>query len=81
MQKEKTFDNNCVNKKYLQYKQEFVILELPMNVKLTFLELKTARINMIKKFHPDAYTGDKVVANLMTSKINNAYDVLLKIIE
>ena len=65
--------------KCLSYKQEFVLLELPMDVELTHMALKEARTNMLKKWHPDINKGDKDIANLMTSKIIDAYNKLHKL--
>ena len=39
-------------------------------------EIKTAYKKLVKKYHPDIYTGDKEYAQKMTSQINVAYDVL-----
>lgn len=39
-------------------------------------EIKTAYKKLVKKYHPDIYTGDKDYAQKMTSQINVAYDTL-----
>ncbi len=39
-------------------------------------EIKAAYKKLVKKYHPDIYTGDKEYAQKMTSQINVAYDVL-----
>lgn len=39
-------------------------------------EIKKAYKNLVKKYHPDVYTGNKSFAEKKTSEINVAYDVL-----
>lgn len=39
-------------------------------------EIKAAYKNLVKKYHPDIYTGDKTFAQKKTSEINVAYDTL-----
>ena len=39
-------------------------------------EIRKAYIKLVKKYHPDLYTGDKQYADKKTKEINNAYDVL-----
>lgn len=39
-------------------------------------EIKEAYKNLIKKYHPDVYQGNKTYAEKMTKEINVAYDVL-----
>ncbi len=39
-------------------------------------EIKNAYKKLVKKYHPDIYTGDKDYAQKMTSQINVAYDTL-----
>lgn len=39
-------------------------------------EIKKAYKNLVKKYHPDIYKGDKTFAEKKTSQINIAYDVL-----
>ena len=39
-------------------------------------EIKTAYKNLIKKYHPDLYQGDKSFAEKKTKEINEAYDTL-----
>lgn len=39
-------------------------------------EIKTAYKKLIKKYHPDIYSGDKTFAKQKTQEINSAYDIL-----
>ena len=39
-------------------------------------EIKTAYKQLVKKYHPDVYPGDKTFAEKKTQEINAAYDVL-----
>ncbi len=39
-------------------------------------EIKTAYKQLVKKYHPDVYPGDKTFAEKKTQEINEAYDVL-----
>lgn len=39
-------------------------------------EIKAAYKKLVKKYHPDIYTGDKTFAEKKTAEINVAYDVL-----
>ena len=39
-------------------------------------EIKKAYKNLVKKYHPDVYKGDKTFAEKKTAQINIAYDVL-----
>ena len=39
-------------------------------------EIKEAYKKLVKKYHPDVYTGDKNFAEKKTKEINIAYDVL-----
>jgi curved DNA-binding protein CbpA len=39
-------------------------------------EIKVAYIELIKKYHPDTYSGDKVFAEHKTADINEAYATL-----
>lgn len=39
-------------------------------------EIKSAYKSLVKKYHPDIYTGDKTFAQKKTSEINVAYDTL-----
>ncbi len=39
-------------------------------------EIKEAYKELIKKYHPDVYQGDKTFAEKKTKEINNAYDIL-----
>ncbi len=39
-------------------------------------EIKTAYKQLVKKYHPDVYPGDKTFAERKTQEINAAYDVL-----
>ena len=50
------------------------VLNVPCDA--TEEEIKTAYRNMLKAFHPDYYTGDKVFAENMTRRIVEAYSVL-----
>lgn len=43
--------------------------------------LKAHYYQMVKKWHPDTYQGDKTLANKMTLQINDAYQTILKIIK
>jgi hypothetical protein len=75
------FDNDLVDE-YMDYKYELGLLEIcfEKNESLTIQKLKEAKINLLKKWHPDIYKGDKQTANLMTIKINEAYYTLLKLL-
>lgn len=42
----------------------------------TQAEIKDAYKNLVKKYHPDVYQGDKAYAEKMTKEINIAYDIL-----
>ena len=37
--------------------------------------IKTEYLNKIKKYHPDLYEGDKLYAEQMTAKLNEAYNI------
>ena len=39
-------------------------------------EIKDAYKKLVKKFHPDVYTGDKTLAEKKIKEINEAYDIL-----
>lgn len=39
-------------------------------------EIKTAYKQLVKKYHPDVYPGDKTFAERKTQEINEAYDIL-----
>ena len=39
-------------------------------------QIKSAYLNMLKKYHPDIYEGDKAIAQRKTQEINLAYDTL-----
>ena len=39
-------------------------------------EIKKAYKDLVKKYHPDIYTGDKTFAEKKTAQINVAYDIL-----
>lgn len=39
-------------------------------------EIKKSYKNLIKKYHPDIYNGDKIIAENKTKEINEAYEVL-----
>lgn len=41
-----------------------------------FSLIKAEYLNKIKKYHPDLYEGDKLFAQQMTTKLNEAYNVL-----
>lgn len=42
----------------------------------SFEEVKKARIDLLKKYHPDLYTGNKKYSKLRTAEINEAFDQL-----
>lgn len=79
------YDNSNAekNNKYSMYKRELDLLEINLdnNEKLTLVKLKSSRVNVLKKWHPDTYIGDKETANLVTVQINEAYNTLLQICE
>lgn len=58
----------------------YTILGLEPSKKNLFTkeEIKTAYLKQINKWHPDKYNGDKIIANGMTSRINEAYSILSK---
>lgn len=64
-----------------KYEYEYGILQISLETKLTLVSLKKSRIEMLKKYHPDVYKGNKDTANLMTISINEAYETLLKTLE
>jgi curved DNA-binding protein CbpA len=49
---------------------------LGVSEKATQEEIKSAYKDLIKKYHPDIYQGDKIFAEKKTKEINVAYDVL-----
>ncbi len=49
---------------------------LKINKNATKKEIKTAYKNLVKKYHPDVYQGDKTFAEQKTKEINAAYDIL-----
>lgn len=51
-------------------------LTLNLNENATSEQIKSAYISLMKKYHPDLYQGDKVFAEEMSTKINNAYTIL-----
>lgn len=61
-------------------KEKLILLNLDSNKLPTEPDLKVQYHIMIKKWHPDTYKGDKIVADKMSSQINNAYNALLLII-
>lgn len=50
--------------------------KLGLNKNATQKEIKEAHKNLVKKYHPDVYTGDKSYAEKITKEINVAYDIL-----
>lgn len=55
-------------------KKYFDILGLEENS--TFEEVRTARINLLKKYHPDLHVGNPKYAKMKTEGINEAFDNL-----
>ncbi len=55
-------------------REYFEILGLPESA--SYEEVKLARMNLLKEYHPDLYIGDKVYAEEKTAKINQAYTML-----
>ena len=49
--------------------------------KLTIGELKKYYHCAIKKWRPDSYIGDKLIANNMTMLVNGSYSIIEKILE
>lgn len=50
--------------------------KLGLSKNATQKEIKDAYKNLVKKYHPDVYQGDKSYAEKMIKEINGAYDVL-----
>ena len=55
-------------------KQYFKVLGLPANANLE--EVKNARNNLLKKYHPDCYKGSISFAEEKTREINEAFAIL-----
>ena len=54
---------------------------LGLNQSSSFEELKKSRNDLLKKYHPDYYLGNKKYAQEKTAKINEAYQKLKPIFE
>lgn len=61
--------------------EKLILLGLNPKVFPSESVLKTHYYQMIKKWHPDTYRGDKNLANKMTLQINDAHQTILKIIK
>lgn len=55
--------------------------KLGLSENATQKEIKDAYKNLVKKYHPDVYQGDKAYAEKMIKEINGAYDILSNPIE
>lgn len=55
--------------------------KLGLSKNATQKEIKDAYKNLVKKYHPDVYPGDKSYAEKMIKEINAAYDILSNPIE
>ncbi|MDD4110269.1 MAG: DnaJ domain-containing protein [Clostridia bacterium] len=55
-------------------KEYLDILGLPENA--TFEEVKEARIELLKNFHPDLHVGNEKYSEMRTAEINEAFDEL-----
>lgn len=55
---------------------KYILLGLSPHDSFTLAELKAAYHAQIKQWHPDQYTGDKIVAKNMSIQINEAYTFL-----
>ena len=62
-------------------KEKLILLNLDPKTLPMDNELKIKYLDAIKKWHPDTYKGDKVLATKMYSQINSAYAVLLETIK
>lgn len=52
----------------------YEILKVSKNA--TPKQIRTSYKNLIKKYHPDIYKGDKTFAEKITKELNDAYDTL-----
>ena len=68
------------NDKIVNKQHDFALLELQVDTELSLTILKNAKIKQTKKWHPDVYKGDRKFANVMTVKINDAYESLCKLL-
>lgn len=50
--------------------------ELGVSNNADITEIKQAYLNLIKKYHPDLYKGDKTFAEMQTQKLNQIYNTL-----
>lgn len=70
--------NNSSNKKTFVNFKEYQLLEIDINKPITRQILSDARNKMLLKWHPDIHKGDKELATLMTTQINESYTTLLR---
>lgn len=49
---------------------------LKVSKRATSEEIKSSYKNLVKKYHPDLYVGDKEFAEQKIKEINEAYDIL-----
>jgi hypothetical protein len=61
--------------------EKLTMLGMDPSVTPTETDLKARYYEMMKKWHPDTYNGDKKLAHKMTYQINEAYQTLSKIIK
>ena len=50
--------------------------ELGVSKNADISEIKQSYLNLIKKYHPDLYQGDKTFAEMQTQKLNQIYNTL-----
>ena len=50
--------------------------ELGVSPKATVEDIKQAYLALLKKYHPDIYSGEKEIAESQTQKLNNIYSTL-----
>lgn len=60
-------------------KEYFTILELEEDA--TYEEVKSARVNLLKKYHPDLSLGNPKYAKMKTREINEAFENLKRFFE